>query len=275
MRFFAFLLILGLTACVSDQHEAGTQKGEKQDVISQIFYDKLMNQILSQKITKGATGSHFRKGQTIPYRHGMQQAHKAISACLVWDTDAVQVRYRWASFGEHRDWNYAELSATGGCENAKRQKSLNCKCQTLDHDDVNVLQVPTEFRQAYASLEGGKPPATKTKKKTASVKSDKNTRPYDMFLEWEKTLSSLEKFQISVSQIGKKGSAKSISLIAGKTCDASFNFTKGDRGEWSMKCTDGSNAVGVIQALGRDKGSKGSGYDQDGNKLEFRLIPSS
>ncbi len=274
MRFFALLLILAFTGCVANQHEPGTQSGGKEDVVSQIFYDRLMNQILTRQITTAPTGSHYRKGQTIPYRQGMQQAHKAISACLVWNTDTAQVNYKWASFGSSWDWNYAALSATNGCENAKRQKSLNCNCQMLDHDDVNVLKVPTDFRHAFASLDKNGTSQKQVTAKSPPKQSNPNTRPYDLFLKWDNTIASLEKFQISVTQIGRVGTAKSISSIAGKTCDASFNFKDGNRGEWKMNCADGTNAVGVMQAIGRDNGSKGSGYDQEGNELTFRLIPS-
>ncbi|WP_025898418.1 hypothetical protein [Sneathiella glossodoripedis] len=275
MRLLATTLVLVLTSCVTQQQESGRQAGNTQDIVSQIFYDQLMNRFLSSQVTHTHAGSQFRKGQTIPYRDGMHKAHKAISACLIWDTDAVTVRHKWASFGSHRDWNYAELSATNGCENAKRQKSLNCTCQTVDHDDVNVLKVPADFRLAYAQLKNGQNTKQKPKATVSKSQNSANTQPYDLFLEWEKTLSSLEEFSISVTQVGSVGTAKSISLIAGKTCDASFKFSNGNRGEWKMQCTDGTNAVGVIQALGPQKGSKGSGYDQDGNELTFRLIPAS
>ena len=269
MRYIAILLILITTGCVSDQRETGSHSGKgKSDVIAQGVYDQIMGKILSHKIGFAGNGSNFRKGDKVPYRNQLPAPHKAMAACMVWNTAFGKASYKAANFSYSRDWGYAEVSALDFCESTKRQKSLNCKCQTIDHDDVNVLDVPDDFRQAYKR---GAQAVTSQPQKIATNKN--NEQQYKLFLQWENLIPKKERYQVLVTQVGKVGTAKSISLIAGKKCDATFRFTDGDFGEWEVTCTDGSKATGVIQALGRNKGSKGSGFDAEGNKLNFVMVP--
>ncbi len=269
MRYIAILLILIITGCVSDQRETGSQSGKGQsDVIAQEVYDQIMGIILNHKMGFVGNGSSFRTGDKVPYRNSLPAPHKAMAACMVWDTASGKASYRAANFSYSRDWGYAEISALDFCESTKRQKSLNCKCQTIDHDDVNVLDVPDDFRQAYKR---GAQTATSHSPKVAT--NENNKQKYTLFLQWENLIPIKEQFPVLVTQIGKVGTAQSISLIAGKKCDAIFRFTDKVRGNWEVTCTDGSKATGIMQGLGPNKGSKGSGFDADGNKLDFVMVP--
>src|SRR5690606_37090720 len=90
-------------------------------------------------------------------------------------------------------------------------------------------------------------------------------------LAWEKLLVGREVFPVMVRQTGRVGYVKSASLIGGKQCDAVFRYDQTGQGDWEVNCTDGTRAVGVLQTLGRGKGSKGSGFDANGNKIDFRM----
>lgn len=90
-------------------------------------------------------------------------------------------------------------------------------------------------------------------------------------LAWEKLLVGREVFPVMVRQTGRVGYVKSASLIGGKKCDAVFRYDQTGQGDWEVNCTDGTRAVGVLQTLGRGKGSKGSGFDTNGNKIDFRI----
>jgi|TARA_R110002072_G_scaffold80462_6_gene184951 hypothetical protein len=90
-------------------------------------------------------------------------------------------------------------------------------------------------------------------------------------LAWEKLLVGREVFPVMVRQTGRVGYVKSASLIGGKKCDAVFRYDQTGQGDWEVNCTDGTRAVGVLQTLGRGKGSKGSGFDANGNKIDFRI----
>lgn len=269
MRIITVLIVLALTGCISDQNTTGGHSGKgKADVVAQEVYNQIIDQLLSRKLTYTGNGSNFRPGMTIPYRNGMTGSHKAAAVCMVWNTDTGKASYKWASFSSGSSYSYSEINAINNCEKNKRQKSLNCRCQTIDHDDMNVLDVPDDFRRAYKQNTSAVSPQIQKVATNAA-----GEQKYNIFLQWEDLITQKQQFPILVKQVGKTGYAKFISLIANKKCDAIFRFTDGDRGDWEMTCTDGSRATGIVQALGLNKGSKGSGFDTNGHKLDFVLVP--
>lgn len=505
---FVLVLIL-LTAC---QDNSGISTQEKNavapDKTSYKIYSELMDQILGQKLGSVSNGTAYRPGTVNPYRSGFPGlSHKALAACMIWDVENAKASYKnWFSSG-NSDWNYAAVGAVNSCEQYKRQKSLSCKCQVLDHDDINVLEIPYDFRRAYEGRpenqsgfaanggtgaknsneiryaeapvqpiasplivryrpihkaprikdettvtvdENGKEStATEHKESTISVTkigenllyqtnysdegkdftvnmlmtelgevrevtvsgsdtvasgevnqalqtfestikaytvvypsegvrngddlfadrgevrmgsfdawinikaevqglshfrgrpsilvdlagsylvigsnpkaylngwmlldvetgmttkmdtrivmrfsdeadkliitstdeirlprlaskqiADPSEKQFYLDLAWEKLLEGREVFPVLIRQVGRVGYVKSASLIGGKKCDAVFRYDETGQGDWEVTCTDGTRAVGVLQTLGRGKGSKGSGFDTNGNKIDFRI----
>lgn len=114
------------------------------------LYEELMDRILEKKITAVPSRMNHKKGDKNPYREGIRgHSHKALAACLIWNTDALTVDFDgWYAFGS-RDWSFAELGATKDCRERKKRLKLNCTCQVIDHDDENVLKVPADFLAKY------------------------------------------------------------------------------------------------------------------------------
>ncbi|WP_282608420.1 hypothetical protein [Pelagibius sp. Alg239-R121] len=114
------------------------------------LHEELMVKILKQKIISVGIGSNHKKGDPNPYREGMRgSAHKALSACLVWDLENVSVTYKRAHMGGGSDQSNAEFVALRNCRNKKRQFQYDCTCQLIDSDDENVLKVPADFLAKY------------------------------------------------------------------------------------------------------------------------------
>ncbi|MFC4270588.1 hypothetical protein GQF03_02560 [Sneathiella chungangensis] len=506
---FVLALIL-LTAC---QDNSGISTQDKNagspDKTSYKIYSELMGRILGQGVANNVDMG-LRKGTINPYRKGFPgYQHKALAACLVWDTDAVLASSKyWHSSGSS-DWSYAAFNALDKCSKTAQARDLDCKCQLVDHDDVNVLEVPYDFRKAYESLpenksgfialgdsgggsqssdeiryleapvepitslltvryrpihkaprikdettvnvdENGKEKtSTEHKESTILVSkigenllyqtsytaegkdftinmlmsefgevrevtvsgsdtaasgevnqalqtfestikaytvvypregvrtgddlfadrgevrmgsfdawiyikgevqglshfrgrpsilvdlagsylvigsnpkaymdgwmlldvetgmttkmytriamrfsdkanqfivtatdeirlpqlapkqtADPSEKQYYLDLAWENLLEQRDVFPVMIKQVGRVGYVKSASLIGGKKCDAVFRYDETGQGDWEVTCTDGTRAVGVLQTLGRGKGSKGSGFDTDGNKIDFRI----
>ncbi|MEH6497500.1 MAG: hypothetical protein V7740_17275 [Pseudomonas marincola] len=158
MKYFLVLVVLLISSCVERGGNDNSARGTKIDPLADEIYNGLMDAILGQKLSDTANGSHFRPGMKHPYRENLGTAHKALSACLAWDLGTKQVSHMYSYTQPSPDWGYAEFGALKGCESKKLQNSLNCNCQVIDHDDVNVLRVPDDFRRVY-----------KTRLTTASV----------------------------------------------------------------------------------------------------------
>lgn len=94
---------------------------------------------------------------------------------------------------------------------------------------------------------------------------------YYLDLAWEGLLPTRKVFPVKVKEVGRTGHAKSASLIGGKKCDAIFRYDESGQGDWEVTCTDGTRAKGNLQTLASGKGSKGNGFDSDGNKINFRI----
>ncbi|MEX1036165.1 MAG: hypothetical protein WDZ54_09425 [Sneathiella sp.] len=94
---------------------------------------------------------------------------------------------------------------------------------------------------------------------------------YYLDLAWETLLPARKVFPVKVKQVGRTGHVKSTSLIGDKKCDAIFRYDESGQGDWEVTCTDGTKAMGNLQTLGPGKGSRGNGFDSDGNKIDFRI----
>jgi len=263
------LVVAALAGCVDKGTQSNGNVGSTRiDPVADEIYNELMGKILGQKLTSAGNGSNFRPGMKYPYREGLSAAHKAVASCLVWDVENSIVKRKYTQFFSSADWGYAEVGAINGCEGKKNQKSLNCKCQTIDHDDVNVLKIPADYRSSYQKTSA----ATKPKKNIVALKSDE--KRYYLDLAWEKLLDQRKVYSVMVKQVKRAGYVTSASLIGGKTCDAVFHFKPSGLGEWEVNCVDGTKAVGVMQTQGQDKGSKGNGFDTNGNKINFVMTPA-
>lgn len=57
-------------------------------------------------------------------------------------------------------------------------------------------------------------------------------------------------------------------------CQGSYRFVdRNGRGTWSLTCTNGDTASGVLQAYGEGRGSSGSGTDSHGRRIRYTLGP--
>ncbi|MEH6548280.1 MAG: hypothetical protein V7701_17725, partial [Sneathiella sp.] len=99
-----------------------------------------------------SNSSKVRVGDDNPYRtntHSYQ--YKAMAMCLDWNVEAAQVKRKWFQVRTGNDWPDVGFGAVKACELQQLQRDLECKCQLIDRDDTNVLQIPEDFRKAYES----------------------------------------------------------------------------------------------------------------------------
>ncbi len=149
MRWIFVLLLPFLTSACVTQDNNGKDASAGKDVVSRVIYDKLLSKIDRAPISTVNVGASQRPGQKTNYRDGIGAQYKALSACLVWKSDTLKVDMLYSHISGGSSYSYVEVHTINECERFKRQKSANCKCQMLDHDGRNVLDVPDEFRKAY------------------------------------------------------------------------------------------------------------------------------
>ena len=266
MRFFVLVVLVILAACQDNSGISAQQRNAAAaDKITFQIYTQIMNSVLGKKLTSVSNNSNLRLGDSNPYRKGYPgYSHKAVAACLAWKSDTVVVSRKYSQSFASDTWDYAAVGALIRCEDKKRQKSLSCNCQLVDHDDVNVLKVPDDYWAAYERKYGS---GNNIAPRTVIA----GERQFYLEMTWENLLDSTETFPVMVREIDRAGYVKSASLIGGKKCDAVFMYHESGQGEWEVTCTDGTSATGVLQFRGQGKGSSGSGLDGDGNKIEFSL----
>lgn len=56
-------------------------------------------------------------------------------------------------------------------------------------------------------------------------------------------------------------------------CEGTYKVGAGLRGTWSLQCTNGDTAAGVLQAYGAGRGSSGVGTDSQGRRIRYTLGP--
>ena len=262
------LIALVLLAGCQDRTGGTAQNNRTLDKTKQSVYTDLMSEILGTKIGNTGNSSSYRPGEDNPYRKGIPgYSHKALAACLIWVPENLDVDFQYWQVQPNNDWNYAAFYALDKCEKYKRQKSLTCKCQLVDHDDVNVLEVPDDFRTAYES-------SAKVVKANTAPAVEKNGQRYILDMEWENVLAQRSVFPVSVFKNGGSGTLKSLAPINGANCSGKYDVASNGIGEWEISCDDGVEAVGSLRAKGPNKGSDGSGFDSKGNKITFALIPA-
>lgn len=134
-----------LSLCVFSAAAAAEEKPAKE-----YYYELLMGKALQDKIGYVPSGMSEKVGDKNSYREGIRgYRHKAFSSCLTWDKETLTVSYSsWDAFGSG-DWSYAEFGALRACLRKKKQYNKTCTCQTIDHDDENVLKVPEDFLKLY------------------------------------------------------------------------------------------------------------------------------
>ncbi len=224
MRYLLVILTILLVGWV-DKGGSGKVPGSGGvDKTANEIYNQLMEPILRNKIGFAGSSSNNRKGQVNPYRQGLDKSHKALSACLVWNAATAKVSYKgWYANGSS-DWGYAEVFALDSCEKKKLQNSFACKCQTLDHDDVNVLSIPADFRRAYEARAAQTAPKNNIATQKTAPQSVQNSVEQRFFLDvaWEKLLEGRKVYSVMMKQEGRVGYVKSASLIGRKSCDAIF-----------------------------------------------------
>lgn len=137
-----------LSACAPSQTQSPTDQAELTTGINSgpagMYYVIIMDRILKSRIGTTDNNTSYRKGQENPYK-SIRGNHKALAACLVWDKHAISVNHITWNARMGRDWSGVELGALKECRANKRQKQYSCVCQIVDHDGVNVLQVPADF----------------------------------------------------------------------------------------------------------------------------------
>ncbi|MCC3303494.1 hypothetical protein [Sneathiella sp. HT1-7] len=151
MRYLIILVgFLVLVSCADKGNETGEPSIKMTgDPTTDAIYNELMARILGSKISSVNNNSNNRPGQINSYRNGIARTHKALAACLLWDEKNLQVPYKFWNSSGSSDWSYSSFQALDNCDKHKLQKIYDCKCQLIDHDDVNVLEVPEDYRAAY------------------------------------------------------------------------------------------------------------------------------
>lgn len=266
MKFIILTAFLFLAACQDNSGLSAQQKNAAAtDQVTYKIYSQIMDNALGAKLTEVGNNTGLRKGGKDPYRKGYPGfAHKALAACLAWNADTVVVRRKLSQTFASDDWGYAAVQALGRCDNAMRQKSLSCDCQLVDQNDVNVLQVPEDYWAAYEQKYG---PGGKIPPHTATA----GERLFYLEMTWESLLTKPEVYPVLIKEEDRTGYVKSASLIGGKKCDAVFKYHESGQGKWDVICADGTSATGTLQFRGQGKGSKGHGFDTDGNRIEFSI----
>ncbi|MEH6545146.1 MAG: hypothetical protein V7701_01875, partial [Sneathiella sp.] len=133
--------------------------------------------------------------------------------------------------------------------------------------DVNVLQVPSDYRAAYESgakvLVASNVPAVETK-----------GQHFFLNMSWNNVLARRSVFTVSIIQNGSSGTLKFLEPINGANCIGKYDFSKNGRSDWEISCGDGVKAQGSMITKGPGKGSNGSGFDNKRNKITFELAPA-
>lgn len=94
---------------------------------------------------------------------------------------------------------------------------------------------------------------------------------YTLDVSWEKVLDTRKAYPVLVNEAGPFGYVQYGQQIAGKTCDATFKYGDAGQGEWDFDCADGTKAAGTFH-IQAGKDAKGTGFDMDGNKIEFLML---
>ena len=146
-------LVLSLAACKDDGSGSARTSGTTQvDKTSDKIYEDLMTKAESGIVMDTGNNSSVRVGDKSPYRtntHNYQ--YKAMAMCLDWNVEAAQVKRKWFQVRTGNDWPDVGYGAVKYCEQQQLQRDLDCKCQLVDRDDTNVLQIPEDFRKSYES----------------------------------------------------------------------------------------------------------------------------
>ncbi|MGQ0676616.1 MAG: caspase family protein [Rhodospirillales bacterium] len=135
--------LAALEAESRQREEAARQRRASmtREEIAKSVYERVINKLFAQKFS--ATSSARVVGKPISiYR--TEEQNKAIAACLDWsgnDVDAVVSRADWIG----SDYSFLTAARKYTLENCAKYEFRGCKCQIVDENDKNVLQVPDEF----------------------------------------------------------------------------------------------------------------------------------
>lgn len=139
-----------------------------QDTMSNIFYHQLMAVAGMGKVTDRSNSLEVDVGDSNVYTNGsLIQRYKAMAMCLSWDiktkttekksetpetktttktiNSKLFVEPKAIEISNSSDWNDAGYRALRSCEERQLQKDLVCKCQLVDRDDTNVLEIPEDI----------------------------------------------------------------------------------------------------------------------------------
>lgn len=122
--------------------------------IRQKAYERIMEITLSRKITGGTGLGQAYVGKQNDYRN--KSNGKAMAVCIDWSGRTINSirtggsNFSWASDHAPRMQSIRE-SALQGCA---KNEANRCRCQIVDENDRNVLQVPDDFIGRVAESSG-------------------------------------------------------------------------------------------------------------------------
>ena len=131
------LIVLSVVACATPSRDAPTEE----------IYNRLITQLSDDVVAHSYGGAKSPVGSVFPYRTGKRA--KSLAVCINWDRST---RYNIAYDGWASNSGYRQI---GRSKNASMQDCLSayskdtCKCELVDSNDKNVLEVPDEFLARY------------------------------------------------------------------------------------------------------------------------------
>ncbi len=152
IRFLSIIgLVLLVAACKDDGRGAERTTGTTQvDHVSDEIHAELMATALTKKIAHVNYTSDVKVGAKNPYNDPDQKYPlKALAMCLKWDAENLNVQSKGYQIRVGYDWGRVGFRAVKGCEERNLETLYDCKCQLVDRDNRNVLQVPADYRKAY------------------------------------------------------------------------------------------------------------------------------
>ena len=112
------------------------------EVYRREIYENLMKKILDSKVTRW-DGPEDYVGKKNPYRSIQKQ--KALATCIAWTDRASDVRHTGFYISSDKDFASLPKLRVRAFDFCRPTESTGCKCQVIDENDKNVLQVPDDF----------------------------------------------------------------------------------------------------------------------------------
>jgi hypothetical protein len=145
IRNLAYALVaafigLSVVACTAPSKDAPTEE----------IYNRLMTQLSDDVVETSWGGNKTPEGTIFPYR--TQKRAKSLAVCINWDrSNRYNIAFSgWSSNSGYREIGKSKTASMHNCKQAHESNST-CKCQIIDSNDKNVMEVPAEFLAHYSS----------------------------------------------------------------------------------------------------------------------------